>query len=80
MLSREKGLKIVAVNFCIVEVDEIILNQICFFIITLLGSAFQMQSPNLTFSTLDPAIKNIQTELLENTKKKTSDDKMPKKE
>jgi len=32
MLSREKGLKIVAGNFYIVKVDEIILNQICSFI------------------------------------------------
>lgn len=39
------------------------------FFISLLGSAFKMQSPCLTFSTLDPAIKNIQTKLLENTKK-----------
>lgn len=65
MLSRENGLKIVAVDFYIVEVDEIILNQICSFI-SLLGSAFEMQSSNLTFDMLDPAIKNIQGRHLEN--------------
>lgn len=65
MLSREKALKIVAVNFYIAEVDEIILNQTCSFI-SLLCSAFQMQSSNLTFDTLDPAVKNIQRQLLEN--------------